>query len=156
MIKFYLLSERNLHLHRPPRKHHFHFLHCCIGMLLSYGSGIVACLQSCCLSTGIFAELFPSNGGLCWLHSSCFQQHSTLCCDNCHCYDTWQKCKSCQQVCFTSQLNTAGQLKICAKWSVQAVNFCHHTFLTSEKRVMDFFNIFRWWTNHRYFHLTQN
>jgi hypothetical protein len=28
----------------------------------------------CCLATGVFAEPFPSNGCLCWLHSSCLKQ----------------------------------------------------------------------------------
>jgi hypothetical protein len=36
-------------------------LHCCL-------------LQICCLATGVFAEPFPSNSGLCWLHSSCLEQ----------------------------------------------------------------------------------
>jgi hypothetical protein len=35
-----------------------HFLHCCV-------------LRSCSLATGVFAELFPSSGCLCWLHRSC-------------------------------------------------------------------------------------
>jgi hypothetical protein len=36
-------------------------LHCCL-------------LRICCLATGVFAEPFPSNGCLCWLHSSCLEQ----------------------------------------------------------------------------------
>jgi hypothetical protein len=38
-----------------------YLLHCCV-------------LRSCCLTTGVFAEPFPSNGSLCWLHSSCLEQ----------------------------------------------------------------------------------
>jgi hypothetical protein len=50
-----------------------------MGTLLSDGSSIVACLRSCCLATGVFAEPFSSNGSLCWLHNSGFQQkcHNT-------------------------------------------------------------------------------
>jgi hypothetical protein len=36
-------------------------LHCCV-------------LQICCLAVGMFAEPFPSNDRLCWLHSSCLEQ----------------------------------------------------------------------------------
>jgi hypothetical protein len=36
-------------------------LHCCV-------------LRICCLTTGVFPKPFPSNGGLCWLHSSCLEQ----------------------------------------------------------------------------------
>jgi hypothetical protein len=36
-------------------------LHCCM-------------LQSCRLATGVFTKPFPSNGYLCWLHSSCLEQ----------------------------------------------------------------------------------
>jgi hypothetical protein len=39
----------------------FHLLRCCV-------------LQVCCLATGVLAEPFPSNGCLCWLHSSCLEQ----------------------------------------------------------------------------------
>jgi hypothetical protein len=61
--------------HVPHRKHRFQlFLHCCIDAFLNNGSGIVACLQSCCLETCVFAEPPTSNGHLCWLHSSCFEQ----------------------------------------------------------------------------------
>jgi hypothetical protein len=51
-----------------------------MGTLLSDGSGIVACLRNCRLETGVFAKPFHSNGCLCWLHNSGFQQtyHSTL------------------------------------------------------------------------------
>jgi hypothetical protein len=42
--------------------------------LLSDGSGIVACLRSCYLATGVFAEPFPSNGCLFWFDGSCFEQ----------------------------------------------------------------------------------
>jgi hypothetical protein len=45
-----------------------------MGTLLSYGSGIVTCLRSSCLATGVIAERFPGNGSLCWLHSSFFDQ----------------------------------------------------------------------------------
>jgi hypothetical protein len=45
-----------------------------MGTLLSNGSGIVVCLWSCSLATGMFAESFPYNGCVCWLHSSCFEQ----------------------------------------------------------------------------------
>jgi hypothetical protein len=34
--------------------------HCCV-------------LRSCCIATGVFAEPFPSNSCLCWLHSSCLE-----------------------------------------------------------------------------------
>jgi hypothetical protein len=66
--------------HGPYRKHRFQqLLHCCIGILLSTGSVIVACLRSYCLATGVFAEPFPKNDCLCWLHSSCLEQicHNT-------------------------------------------------------------------------------
>jgi hypothetical protein len=39
----------------------FQLLHCCM-------------LQNCCLATGMFAEPFPSNNCLYWLHSSCLEQ----------------------------------------------------------------------------------
>jgi hypothetical protein len=50
---------------------------CCLVMAL-----VLCMLWSCCLTTGMFAELFPSNGCLCWLHSSCFDQI----CHNCFIY----------------------------------------------------------------------
>jgi hypothetical protein len=36
-------------------------------------------LLSHCLAVGIFAELFPSNSCLCWLHNSGFQQTCHMC-----------------------------------------------------------------------------
>jgi hypothetical protein len=31
-------------------------------------------LRICCLATGVFAQPFPSNSCLCWLHNSCLEQ----------------------------------------------------------------------------------
>jgi hypothetical protein len=41
--------------HGQNRKHHYQqFLHCCVCMSLSNGSGIAANLQSCCLAMAVF------------------------------------------------------------------------------------------------------
>jgi hypothetical protein len=61
--------------HGPQREHRFKkFLHCCMGKLICNDSGIGAFLWSCCLATNVLSDPLPSNGCLCWLHSSVFQQ----------------------------------------------------------------------------------
>jgi hypothetical protein len=61
--------------HGPHREHLFQkFLNCCMGTLLSDGSGIVLCVRSCCIAAGAFTEPIPSNGCFCWFQNSGFQQ----------------------------------------------------------------------------------
>jgi hypothetical protein len=66
-----LAGSESYSLGTDHRKHSFRqFSYCCVCKL---GWGHVM-LLSHCLVTGVLEELFPSNGCLCWLHNSGFQQ----------------------------------------------------------------------------------